>query len=50
VIEDLKIYGLSISAIGTSIFHDINPILSSFVLIATLIYTVINIIDKLNKK
>jgi len=50
MIEDLKIYGLSISAVGTSIFHDLNPILSTFVLIATLIYTIINIVHKLNKK
>ena len=49
MIEDLKIYGLSISAIWTSFFHDINPILSTFVLLATLIYTVINISHKLRK-
>jgi len=49
MIEDLKIYGLSISAIVTSFFHDINPILSTFVLLATLIYTVINISHKLRK-
>lgn len=47
--EDLKIYGLNIAAItGTSI-SEINPVLSTMVLSATLIYTVIQIYEKLKK-
>jgi hypothetical protein len=48
--EDLKIYGISISALGTTIFSDLNPILSTLVLTATLIYTIIQITEKLKKK
>jgi len=48
--EDLKIYGISISAIGTTFFTEINPVLSTFVLTATLVYTLINILEKLKKK
>lgn len=47
--EDLKIYGISISAIGGSFISDINPILSTLVLSATLIYTIIQISEKLKK-
>jgi hypothetical protein len=48
--EDLKIYGISISALGTTFFTDINPVLSTLVLTATLVYTLINISDKIKKK
>lgn len=47
--EDLKIYGISISALGGSFISDINPILSTLVLSATLIYTIIQISEKLKK-
>jgi hypothetical protein len=48
--EDLKIYGISISAITGSAIGEINPILSTLVLSATLIYTIIQIIEKLKNK
>ena len=48
--EDLKIYGISISAITGTAIGDINPILSTLVLSATLIYTIIQIIEKLKNK
>jgi|TARA_B100000902_G_scaffold172069_2_gene166333 hypothetical protein len=47
--EDLKIYGISLTALGSSFFADINPILSTLVLTATLIYTIINITEKIKK-
>ena len=48
--EDLKIYGISISALTGASISEINPILSTLVLTATLVYTVIQIIEKLKKK
>lgn len=45
---DFKIYGINIGAIFLSL-SDINPILQTLVLVATLIYTVINITQKLKK-
>jgi len=48
--EDLKIYGISLSAIGGSFIADLNPILSTLVLSATLLYTVIQIVEKLKNK
>lgn len=45
---DLRIYGINMGAIFLSL-TDINPILQTLVLIATLAYTVINIIQKLKK-
>ena len=48
--EDLKIYGISISAITGTAISDLNPILSTLVLSATLIYTIIQIIEKLKNK
>ena len=50
IMEDLKLYGISISALGTTIFSDINPVLSTLVLTATLAYTIIQITEKLKKK
>lgn len=48
--EDLKIYGISISALGGGMISELNPILSTLVLTATLVYTVIQISEKLKKK
>ncbi len=48
--DDLKVYGLNISAITGVGISDINPILSSLVLTATLVYTVIQIIEKTKRK
>lgn len=48
--EDLKLYGISMSAIGGSFIADLNPILSTLVLSATLVYTIIQITEKLKKK
>lgn len=48
--EDLKIYGISLSALGGSFIADLNPILSTLVLSATLVYTLIQIIEKFKNK
>jgi len=48
--EDLKIYGISISALGGSFIADLNPILSTLVLSATLIYTLLQIFEKFKSK
>ena len=48
--EDLKIYGISISAIGGSFIAELNPILYTLVLSATLLYTVIQIIEKFKNR
>ena len=48
--EDLKIYGISLSALGGSFIADVNPILSTLVLSATLVYTLIQIIEKFKNK
>ena len=48
--EDLKIYGLNFAAVGGVSIADINPILSTLVLIATLVYTIIQIAEKLKNK
>jgi hypothetical protein len=48
--DDLKIYGISASALGGGMISDLNPILSTLVLSATLIYTVIQITEKLKNK
>lgn len=45
---DLKIYGINMGAIFLSL-SDVNPILQTLVLLATLIYTVINITQKFKK-
>ena len=47
--EDLKIYGINLTALGGSFFADLNPFLSTLVLSATLIYTIIQIIEKTKK-
>ena len=48
--EDLKIYGLNLSAIAGTSIADINPILSTLVLSATLVYTILQIWEKIKKK
>jgi len=48
--EDLKIYGISLTALGGSFIAELNPVLSTLVLSATLVYTVIQIVEKLKKK
>jgi len=48
--EDLKIYGISLTALGGSFLAELNPILSTLVLTATLIYTLIQIIEKFKGK
>jgi hypothetical protein len=48
--EDLKIYGISISALTGGMISEINPILSTLVLTTTLVYTLIQITEKLKKK
>ena len=39
--QDLKIYGISVSGITFSFLPDINPILQTVVLILTIVYTII---------
>ena len=46
--NDLTIYGINVGALTISLM-DINPILQTLVLIATLIFTITQIIDKLKK-
>ena len=48
--EDLKIYGISISALTGGMISELNPILSTLVLTATLVYTIIQIGEKLKNK
>tara|TARA_S200002703_G_scaffold71111_1_gene61687 strand:- start:57 stop:215 length:159 start_codon:yes stop_codon:yes gene_type:complete len=45
--EDLKIYGINISAIVLSALDSLNPILQSIVLASTATYTIIRIIKNL---
>tara|TARA_B100000242_G_scaffold207451_1_gene150561 strand:- start:283 stop:429 length:147 start_codon:yes stop_codon:yes gene_type:complete len=47
--QDLKIYGISLGGITFSIMPDINPMLQTVVLLLTIIYTVIGIMQKLKK-
>jgi len=47
--QDLKIYGISVSGITFSFLPDINPMLQTVVLFLTIIYTVIGITQKLKK-
>ena len=48
--EELRIYGINISAITGVVLTDINQVLSLLVLSATLIYTIIQIADKVKNK
>ena len=47
--QDLKIYGISVSGITFSFLPDINPMLQTVVLILTIVYTVIGITQILRK-
>ena len=47
--QDLKIYGLSASAVLFSAVSEINPVLQTFVLILSLVYTAIGIYKQINK-
>ena len=47
---DLKVYGINLTALVATSIQDINPGLQTLVLISTLIYTVIQIKQKLNDK
>jgi len=49
-VEDLKIYGLNFSAVAGVSIAEINPVLSTMVLLATLVYTLIQISEKVKKK
>lgn len=47
--EDLRILGLNISAVTFNIINDINPFLSTMVLAATFVYTLLGIRDRIRK-
>lgn len=46
--EELRIWGFNISAITLSFFNEINPLLSTIALVASIIYTLLKIKDKLD--
>ena len=46
---ELKIWGINLGAIFFSIVNDINPILSTIALIASIVYTILQIKEKLKK-
>ena len=48
--EDLRVYGISIAALGGGFLSNFNMVLSSLVLTATLVYTVIQIVEKFKNK
>ncbi|QDP66419.1 MAG: hypothetical protein GOVbin15_8 [Prokaryotic dsDNA virus sp.] len=48
--QDLKIYGISVSGITFSFLPDINPTLQTVVLLLTIVYTLIGIKQKLKNK
>ena len=45
--EDLKIYGLSFGAILFSVINQMNPYLQTVVLITSIIYTILRIVQNL---
>ena len=45
--EDLKIYSLNFFAITISVLESLNPYLQSIVLLLTIVYTAIGIINRL---
>lgn len=47
--EDLKIYGINLSAIFISLSNTLNQNLESLVLLLTIVYTIIGIYQKINK-
>jgi len=44
---ELKIWGLNLGAIAFTIFNEINPVLSTIALLASIIYTILKIKEKL---
>jgi lipoprotein signal peptidase len=46
---ELKIWGFNLGAIAFSIINDINPLLSTIALLASIVYTVLQIKEKLKK-
>jgi len=44
---ELKIWGINLGAIAFSVVNEINPILSTMALCASIVYTVLQIKDKL---
>jgi len=46
---ELKIWGFNLGAIAFSIFNEINPLLSTIALSASIIYTILQIKEKLKK-
>jgi len=47
--ENLKIWGVNLSALGISLVN-INSILTTLVLLASLVWTIVQINDKINKR
>ena len=47
---DFKLYGINISAFILTIYNNINENLQSILLVLTIVYTMINIFSKINKK
>ena len=46
--EELRIWGFNLSAITFSFFNEINRLLSTIALVASIIYTLLKIKDKLD--
>lgn len=46
---ELKIWGINLATIAFSIVNNINPILSTIALCASIIYTILQIKEKLKK-
>lgn len=46
--EELRIWGFNISAITLSFINEINPLLSTIALVASIVYTLLKIKDKLD--
>jgi len=47
--ENLKIWGVNLSVLGISLVN-INSILTTLVLLASLVWTIVQISDKINKR
>jgi len=47
--ENIKIWGVNLSALGISLVN-INSILTTLVLLASLVWTIVQISDKINKR
>ena len=46
---ELKIWGLNIGAIALTFINNLNPILSTIALVASIVYTLLQIKEKLKK-